>query len=97
VAEQPPEDDEDQDGAEAAASELLGTITGGNAAQQLTHSSIRVIGFTRLFAGIIPETMPYYSIAIDVNERSASFGGITPTRRSDHQKAIPDSNDGLQT
>jgi hypothetical protein len=37
VAEQPPQDDEDEDGAEAAASEFLGTVSRGNAAQQLTH------------------------------------------------------------
>jgi hypothetical protein len=38
VAEQPPQDDEDEDGAEAPSAKFLGSVTRGDAAQQLAHS-----------------------------------------------------------
>src|SRR5690349_12478495 len=44
VPEQPPEDEKDQDGAEAAAAQLLGAVARGHAAQELAHGILATMG-----------------------------------------------------
>jgi hypothetical protein len=54
VAEEPPEDNEDEDGAEAPTAQLLGTVPRGDAAQQLAHRDSNSKRFAAVLAGIVP-------------------------------------------
>jgi len=54
VAKKPPENDEDQYRAEASATELLRTISSGDAAQELAHRDPSPIGSALGSAGSVP-------------------------------------------
>jgi hypothetical protein len=55
LAEHDPQDNEDQDGAEAPATQFLGTVTSGDATQQLAHSFSRGRFWSGSHAGCGPD------------------------------------------
>jgi hypothetical protein len=86
VAEQPPQDDEDEDGREAAAAQLLGAPTGRHAPQYLAHPMFlqfaRDAGPTVKFASAVPGTEVARYRTMRTRTHPAPAATVEPIRAS---------------